>query len=81
LTVGLLAMKTIAETLGVARSNFYDRLKGATHARGRYHKRGDAELLARITRLVSVRLTYRYRRITAVLKPRTERGSLAACKP
>jgi putative transposase len=60
-------MKTIAETLGVARSNLYDRLQGTTHARGRYHRRGDAELLARITRLVTARPTYGYRRITAVL--------------
>jgi putative transposase len=60
-------MKTIAETLGVARSNLYDRLEGTTHPRGRYHRRGDAELLARITRLVTARLTYGYRRITAVL--------------
>ena len=60
-------MKTIAETLGVARSNLYDRLEGTTHPRGRYHRRGDAELLARITRLVTARSTYGYRRITAVL--------------
>jgi len=60
-------MKMIAETLGVARSNLYDRLKGTTPARGRYHRRGDAELLARITRLVTARPTYGYRRITAVL--------------
>ena len=58
-------MKTIAETLGVARSKLYDRLQGTTHARGR--RRGDAELLARITRLVTARPTYGYRRITAVL--------------
>jgi putative transposase len=60
-------MKAIAETLGVARSNLYDRLEGTTHPRGRYHRRGDAELLARITRLVTARPTYGYRRITAVL--------------
>jgi transposase InsO family protein len=60
-------MKTIAETLGVARSNLYDRLEGTTHSRGRYHRRGDAELLARITRLVTARPTYGYRRIRAVL--------------
>ena len=60
-------MKTIAETLGVARSNLYDRLEGTTHPRGRYHRRGDAELLARITRLVTARPTYGYRQITAVL--------------
>jgi len=60
-------MKAIAETLGGARSNLYDRLEGTTHSRGRYHRRGDAELLARITRLVTARPTYGYRRITAVL--------------
>jgi putative transposase len=81
-------MKTIAETLGVARSNLYDRLEGTTHPRGRYHRRGDAELLARITRLVTARPTYGYRRITAVLNrelkaealPPANRESIASCR-
>lgn len=31
-------MKALAETLGVARSNLYDRRSGKTLARGRYRK-------------------------------------------
>ncbi len=60
-------MKAVADTLGVARSNLYDRLKGETRPRRRYHKPGDVELLPRIERLVTARPTYGYRRVTAVL--------------
>ena len=60
-------MKVVAETLGVARSNLHDRLKGATKPRRRYHKAQDAALLPLITALVWARPTYGYRRITAVL--------------
>src|SRR6202453_5409528 len=73
-------MQTIAETLGVARSNLYDRLEGTTHSRGRYHRRGDAELLARITRLVTARPTYGYRRITAVLNRELKAEALPPAK-
>ena len=36
-------MKVVAETLGVARSNLVDRLKGKTKPRRRYHKAQDAD--------------------------------------
>ena len=38
-------MKTIADTLGVSRSNLTERLKGKSKPRGPYHKAEDAELL------------------------------------
>lgn len=64
-------MKTVAETLGVSRSNLVARLKGNTKprpsVRGRYHKAQDAAVLPRITALVAKRPTYGYRRITALL--------------
>ncbi len=61
-------MKVVAETLGVARSNLHDRLKGTTKPRRRYHKAQDAALLPLITALVTARPTYGSRRITAVLR-------------
>ena len=60
-------MKVVAETLGVARSNLVDRLKGRTKPRRCYHKAQDAELVPRIATLVTPRPTYGYRRITAIL--------------
>ncbi|TVS18526.1 MAG: IS3 family transposase, partial [Planctomycetaceae bacterium] len=60
-------VKVVAETLGVARSNLIDRLKGRTKPRRRYHKAQDAAVVPLITALVSARPTYGYRRITAIL--------------
>lgn len=60
-------MKVVAETLGVARSNLVDRLKGKTKPCRRYHKAQDAELVPRIATLVTSRPTYGYRRIIAIL--------------
>lgn len=60
-------MKTIADTLGVSRSNLHDRLKGKRNPRRRYHKAQDGALLPHILGLVAKRPTYGYRRITAVL--------------
>ncbi|PLL10083.1 IS3 family transposase [Tabrizicola sp. TH137] len=60
-------VKVVAETLGVARSNLIDRLKGRTKPRRRYHKAQDAAVVPLITALVSARATYGYRRITAIL--------------
>ncbi len=58
-------MKTVADTLGVSRSNLIERLKGKSKPRGPYNKVGDAELLPAIRRLVDQRPTYGYRRIAA----------------
>ena len=61
-------MKTIAETLEVARSNIIERQKGDRTARGPQTRPGGAELSADIRRLVDQRPTYGYRRIAALLK-------------
>lgn len=58
-------MKTVAETLGVARSSLVKRLACDAMARRTYVKAGDAALLARMRPLVDERPTYGYRRITA----------------
>ena len=70
-------MKTVADTLGVSRSNLVERLKGRSKPRGPYHKAEDAELLPAIRRLVDQRPTYGYRRIAALLN----RERRAADKP
>jgi len=63
----------VAETLGVARSNLIDRLKGRTKPRRRYHKAQDAAVVPRIMALVSARPTYGYRRSCQRLRHRSER--------
>ena len=70
-------MKVVAETLGVARSNLHDRLKGTTKPRRRYHKAQDAALVPLINALVTARPTYGYRRITAVLNRQLRADGLA----
>lgn len=60
-------MKTVAETLGVARSNLVERLKDRGRPRQRHHKAEDALLLPLIRRVVDERPTCGYRRITALL--------------
>lgn len=70
-------MTVVAETLGVARSNLIDRLKGKTKPRRRYHKAQNAELMPRIVTLVTARPTYGYRRITAVLNRQLRSEGLA----
>lgn len=70
-------MKAIATTLGVSRSALHDRLKGSTKARGSYFKADDATVLPMITALVSVRPTYGYRRITALLNRQLRKDGAA----
>ena len=60
-------MKTLADTLGVSRSNLIDRLEHRTAARGPYRKAEDAALLPLIRTVVDERLTYGYRRVTALV--------------
>lgn len=72
-------MKVVAETLGVARSNLIDRLKGKTKPRRRYHKAQDGDLVPRIAALVTARPTYGYRRITAILNRQLRSEGLAPC--
>lgn len=60
-------MKTVADVLGVSRSNLAERLRGKSKTRGPYLKANDAELLPAIRKLVDARPTYGYRRIAALL--------------
>lgn len=66
-------MKRVTETLGLARSNIAERVKGVRPKRGPQTRDGDLELTADIHRLVDTRPTYGYRRIAALLK-RTRRA-------
>ena len=61
-------MKTVASTLGVARSNIIERRDGVRLERGPQTRIGDAEQAGHIRRLVDERPTYGYRRIAALLK-------------
>ena len=60
-------MKTVADTLGVSRSNLIARRDGLAKPRRRYQKAEDARLLPLIRMLVDERPTYGYRRITALV--------------
>jgi putative transposase len=60
-------MKTVASTLGVARSNLIERRDKVTQARGPYRKAEDAGLLLPIRAIIDERPTYGYRRVWALL--------------
>src|SRR3954468_9090748 len=59
-------MKTVAETIGVARSQLHDRVHLTPKPRGPYRKPEDDTLVQLVRRLVDERPTYGYRRITAM---------------
>ena len=61
-------MKAVTDTLGVARSNVAERVRGSRPRRGPQTRDGDLELCAEIRRLVDARPTYGYRRIAALLR-------------
>ena len=65
-------MKTVADTLGVSRSQLHSRLREGSRPRGRYQKTEDAEILAAIRTLTDDRPTYGYRRIWALLNRQRE---------
>ena len=60
-------MKTVADTLGVSRSQLHSRLREGSRPRGRYQKSEDAEMLSAIRTLTDDRPTYGYRLIWALL--------------
>jgi len=70
-------MKTVATTLGVARSNLIERRDQARPRRGPQTRAGDVELADQIRRLVDQRPTYGYRRIAALLKRERRTTGLA----
>ena len=59
-------MKTLADTLGVGRSNLHDKMRQAMKPRVSYRKANDDDLLPLVLRPVDERPTYGYRRITAL---------------
>lgn len=69
-------MKTVGDTLGVARCNLAEAARGQRRPpRQTYRKAGDAELLGALRRLVDERPTYGYRRLAALLnRERRARG-------
>jgi putative transposase len=68
-------VKTVADTLGVARSNLVEALKRPERRRrGPYSRAGDGELLAEIRAITDARPTYGYRRVAALLN-RARRAS------
>ncbi|WP_115353333.1 IS3 family transposase [Roseomonas gilardii] len=64
---GRFPVKAVADTLGVARSNLVEQLKGRAHRRGPYQREGDDALLAEIRAITDARPTYGYRRVAALL--------------
>jgi transposase InsO family protein len=61
-------MKAITESLGVSRSNLYEKREvGRTPRRRRYQKDADNELLPLIREIVDMRTTYGYPRTTRLL--------------
>jgi putative transposase len=67
-------MKAVTDTLGVARSNIAERVKGGRPKRGPQTRDGDLELAAEIRRFVDQRPTYGYRRIAALIKRERRSG-------
>jgi transposase InsO family protein len=61
-------VKTVAASLGVARSNIIERRDGHRPQRGPQERPGDVELAGAIRDLVDKRPTYGYRRIAALLR-------------
>jgi transposase InsO family protein len=70
-------VKTISQTLGVARSNVIERRDGLRTRRGPQERHGDVELAGMIRRFVDERPTYGYRRIAALLKRERRSDGLA----
>jgi transposase InsO family protein len=60
-------VKAVADTLGVARSNLIEQLKGSRRRRGPYQRKDDDVLLAEIRAITDARPTYGYRRVAALL--------------
>src|SRR5689334_21678672 len=67
-------MKAVTDTLGVARSNVAERVKGTRPKRRPQSREGDLELAAEIRRFVDQRPTYGYRRIAALIRRERRSG-------
>jgi transposase InsO family protein len=69
-------MKTICQTLDVARSNISERARGTRKQRGPYRKAEDLQLLPTIHRIIAGRSTYGYRRVHAILNVQRSQSGL-----
>lgn len=65
-------MKTVADTLGVSRSNLVRRSTGQPKPRTRYAMPEDADVLPAIRAVADDRATYGYRRVAAILNRQRE---------
>lgn len=75
-------MTEISKTMGVSRSHQYERCnKGIQGRRRFYSKSGDERYLAIIRKVIAVRTTYGYRRVTAVINRELEQTGLALVNP
>jgi transposase InsO family protein len=70
-------VKTISQTLSLARSNVIERRDTRRPRRGPQERPGDVELASEIRRFVDERPTYGYRRIAALLKRKRRSDGLA----
>lgn len=68
-------MSVIARTLGVSRSNLIERASKPSKPRGPYRKADDVALLAELRPIIDQRLTYGYRRVTALLNRQRRKES------
>ena len=69
-------MKTVADTLGVSRSNLVEQLAADARPAKRWKRRDDDELLKRIRSVVNERGSYGYRRTTRLVNRQLEREAL-----
>lgn len=67
-----LAVKTVADTLGVSRFQLHARLREGRRGRGRYQKPKDTEIWATLCAKTDYRPTYGYRGIGALLNRKRE---------
>src|SRR5690606_40352579 len=71
-------MKTICETIGVARSNVTERARGRAAVRRGRPPQPDVELVAAIEEIIGKLPTYGYRRIHAILRRKARAESRQA---
>jgi transposase InsO family protein len=75
-------MTEISKTMGVSRSHQYDKMKKGTQGRRRfYRKPEDEKFLSMIRRVIAVRITYGYRRVTAIINRELEQTGLPVVNP
>jgi transposase InsO family protein len=75
-------MTEISKTMGVSRSHQYVKMQKGTQGRHRfYRKPEDERFLSMIRRVIAVRITYGYRRVTAIINRELEQTGLPVVNP